>query len=123
LSAGKENYQGTLVVTQPGYYEYRAEVVDEDRTTYLREGSFKVVQNSLENRNITPDPEMLNSLAAKNHGSMIQSDSLIDWLKRKPAVTHKKEMPSSYQITNQLWYLLLLILLLTIEWIWRKIRT
>jgi hypothetical protein len=115
-------YRGELMLNQAGFYEYMAEVMVGNQIVYQKDGSFKISKNSPELSITNPDTVLLLELATKNKGKIVKFDSLFAWINHLPEANEEQIVKKSRFPTTELWYFLLLIILFTIEWIWRKVR-
>lgn len=122
LDASGDEYRGSIPLTAPGLYEYIVEVVQNGQIVDAKKGSFKINANSIELSRLNPDSVLMRSLAQKNGGEQIDFKQLKDRLKQLPAISLIKKQNNSAYPTISLWYLLTLVLLFTMEWIWRKLR-
>jgi len=122
LDASGDGYRGAIPLTAPGLYEYIVEVVQNGQVVDAKKGSFKINANSIELSRLNPDSALMGALAQKNGGEQIDFKQLKDRLKQLPAISLIKKQNNSVYPTISLWYLLTLVLLFTMEWIWRKLR-
>ena len=119
-SPGNSRYQiGDL---EEGVYRYRARTTLEQKPEEVR-GEFAVVKRQAELQNLTADFDLLKALS-KNTGGKFFNASNIDGLKaelqttKAQTVIHSEE---SYDtLINLKWVFLLLLILATFEWTFRK---
>ena len=119
-SPGNSRYQiGDLA---EGVYRYRAKTTLEQKPEEVR-GEFAVVKRQTELQNLTADFDLLKTLS-KNTGGKFYSASNVDALKaelqkaKAQTVIHSEE---SYDtLINLKWVFLVLLLLATFEWTFRK---
>lgn len=119
-SPGNSRYQiGGL---KEGVYRYRARTTLDQKTEEAR-GEFAVVKRQTELQNLTADFDLLNSLAANTGGKFYHSadiQSLQAELQKAEAksVIHTEENYDT--LINLKWFFVLLTLLATFEWTFRK---
>lgn len=118
--AGK--YSGMLLVAQPGFYEYTAEVVKNGQVINQKQGNFEIESNNLELNIFNPDSLLLRTLAGKNNGKVIKQDSLNQWVNNLKEVVNNKIIKNHFSPTRSVYCFILIILFFTTEWLWRKIR-
>lgn len=108
-SLGNGNYEGFIDFLPPGKYEYQASTPEGE----LAKGTF-VVTSGLELQNLEPNPELLRSIAQVSGGKYIED--LEDMgIKLSPQRIKTALKPTKYPL-----FLLLIVVLLTIEWIYLK---
>lgn len=117
-----DKYSGSLTITEPGFYEYTVEVIKDGQILTQKQGSFKIVTNSLELKTLNPDSSLLKALTDKHHGQAIDQDSILQWIDSQEKVIIKENKTNYFLPTTSLYYFLLIILLFTTEWLWRKVR-
>jgi len=116
-------YRTSLGALPPGTYNWRASV-DVNREQYDQKGTFTVKQNRSEFVNLAANHALLQDLSEKKGGALFQKggvEALIQNLKTldsaKPLIRSSKSWTSLIE-----WKLILFIvvLLLSIEWFFRK---
>lgn len=107
-----------------GNYKYQAKVNAKNKQLQ-KSGSFVVSQVYLESLNLTANHQFLNTLAEKSGGKMLYPSQISEI----PELIKSREdvKPVTYSVkhftdfVNFIWFLILIILLLSAEWLIRKI--
>lgn len=105
-----------------GVYSYKASTVIADKKTF-EIGEFIVNQTQIESLNLKADHQMLRQIAKKTGGEFYafqDKDQLSKKLKDEPFVSIIRTEEEFFPLINSLWVIVLIILLLSIEWIFRK---
>ena len=113
-------YTLSLGTLPEGLYRYTA-TTTYDGTTYTAEGAFAVEALHLEQANLTADHTLLKTISSITGGKMFYPDQLsslnAELQTLKPVIyTHTRFS----EMLNLLWVLILIILLLSLEWVLRK---
>ena len=113
-------YTLSLGTLPEGLYRYTA-TTTYDGTTYTAEGAFAVEALHLEQANLTANHTLLKTISSITGGKMFYPDQLsslnAELQTLKPVIyTHKRFS----EMLNLLWVLILIILLLSLEWVLRK---
>ena len=107
----------------PGIYRYRSIVKWGDKS-YTQEGEFRVFALQVEQNETVADHSMLFNLAKKNGGEMYYPDQLKQLSETLLNRTDLKTVTYSHykleDLVNMKWLALILVLLLGIEWFFRK---
>ena len=113
-------YTLSLGTLPEGLYRYTA-TTTYDGTTYTAEGAFAVEALHLEQANLTANHTLLKTISSITGGKMFYPDQLsslnAELQTLKPVIyTHTRFS----EMLNLLWVLILIILLLSLEWVLRK---
>ena len=113
-------YTLSLGTLPEGLYRYTA-TTTYDGTTYTAEGAFAVEALHLEQANLTANHTLLKTISSITGGKMFYPDQLsslnAELQTLKPVIyTHTRFS----ELLNLLWVLILIILLLSLEWVLRK---
>ncbi len=113
-------YTLSLGTLPEGLYRYTA-TTTYDGTTYTAEGAFAVEALHLEQANLTANHTLLKTISSISGGKMFYPDQLsslnAELQTLKPVIyTHTRFS----EMLNLLWVLILIILLLSLEWVLRK---
>lgn len=122
LEGDKGEYRGRVNITNPGIYSYTVVVEREDGVFLQKKGRFKILENDLENLRLGVNKALLSGISKKNKGRMVPLDSL-DYLLQNLDLSPEiiEENRKIYPVRSMV-YFILLILFLTIEWVYRKMK-
>lgn len=116
------NSSFNLGALEPGIYGYTAHTKTGGKS--LRdEGSFVIRDVQLESVNLTANHNLLKSLAIQTGGSFYtfqDAQTLIEALKNQSYQTVIHTHKEAFPLINSLWVILLIVLLLSVEWLLRK---
>jgi hypothetical protein len=115
-------YTGVSRSTSPGEHTYHASAFVNGKRYAEQKGSFGVENYSLEMLDSTPDPQLLGELARKTGGLAVTAAGTDSILSRIKIQTTGERGEKDYPIALNTLIPILVILLLTVEWIIRKRR-
>ncbi|MCP4727054.1 MAG: VWA domain-containing protein [bacterium] len=119
-SQGGGIYEGSSEILEPGEYAFSGRAVLEDRVLGEDNGSFVVDNFSIEMQNTTADSAILKQIADVSGGRFFRINNareLTDIMEVEPVT---KEDVFELKIWNRFWLMVLIILLFSIEWFFRK---
>jgi len=104
-------------------YDYEVEYRKEGKVILAREGKFRIEKNNLELSKSGADLSNIADIVNKFDGDSLYagkiSEFIGDSLEVRPKIINEK---ISDRFTDKIWYFLLIVLLLSIEWAYRKIK-
>lgn len=121
LAAGEGHYAAEFGSLPAGSYEWRAELSKDGQQLKVEEGRLLIESFSLEEYDQRGDPAELTAVAANSGGRYYRFDEFDKVANdlNLEAVTVRNE--GDYSLWGKSWLLILIILALGIEWLWRKI--
>ncbi|MEQ8241116.1 MAG: hypothetical protein RIA69_18005, partial [Cyclobacteriaceae bacterium] len=108
---------------EEGIYSYKASVNIGGLEKFVEEGQFLVEENKLENVLLTANHDLLRNISRNSGGEYYhfnRFDEVTAQLKNAQYKGLIKTEKSLLPLISALWYILIIILLLTIEWVVRK---
>ncbi len=119
----KSDYRLNIGRLPPGDYSYLAQTTLAGEVL-TREGRFSVASESPELRNLQANHRLLRSISALTGGKFIhfdQIDELAQLLRNDKRITSTASFSLDFSpVLGQLWALVLLLVLLSVEWLLRK---
>ena len=122
--SSSKDFQLLAKVPADGVYSYEATLLSEGREIETVTGKFLVGENNFEYLQTTPEPMLLNELAAATGGKRLNglSDGEMKNLFEESGTSASSEVVTSksFDLNINPYYLGLIILLLSVEWFLRK---
>ncbi|MCX8011117.1 MAG: hypothetical protein N3A61_08195, partial [Ignavibacteria bacterium] len=122
-SLGNGLYQAEINDLDKGDYSYTASVTLLNQK-YSDEGKFSVSETELEYQNLRMDEDLLKQIASINGGKYFSLDQADDFINNLEKNLKQKVIEKAVTSENQLWnsayFLIAVIVLLSIEWFFRK---
>lgn len=122
FSPGLGTYKLELDKKEPGIYKYNATTTFNDQT-YTEKGEFIIVQKNFEAQQLIANYDLLYQISERSNGKIMsvrQLEGVEDVLKEKNVKNIISYSQTYYGLNNIPLVLLLIIVLLTIEWVLRK---
>jgi hypothetical protein len=121
LASGEGHYVAEFEGLPAGSYEWRAELSKDGQRLKTEEGRLLIESFSLEEYDQRGDPAELSAIASNSGGRYYRFDDfnkVVSDLELRP-VTVRAE--GDYSLWGKSWLLILIILALGVEWLWRKV--
>jgi len=122
FSPGQESYKLELDTREPGIYNYRATTTYQDQT-YTEKGEFVIVQKNFEAQQLIANYDLLYKISERNNGKFISVSKIdeVEKLLKENDAKNRISYSQTYSGLNNIpLVLLLIILLLSVEWVLRK---
>lgn len=120
LSPEGEDYSYTLSFLPPDEYLYKGDARKENFLLGVSRGGFKVEKTSLEDEDLKPDKELLQEIAHLTGGDYSEPENFPSLLKSLDLEKRLKVETREIPVWNQPLLLFFFILLLSLEWFFRK---
>lgn len=117
-------FSGLYEIKKEGEYSYEADYEAIENEILRDKGRFTIGEDNYEYRNLLPDNKLLNDLTLLNGGKNLtglSSKEISDYLKAESKPEFKKfRYDDFFVFGNNLYYLLFLIFIISLEWFIRK---
>jgi hypothetical protein len=123
-NVGPGLYEGSMIINEPGDFNFSAEAIVDSKILGKDNGSFNVGEIDIEMVNPVMNYSLLNLLATETGGDFFFPDNYSQLLSRlkklKINSSNEKVVTSEFALWSDTWMLMIAILLFSIEWFLRK---
>jgi hypothetical protein len=117
-------YSGKVKLQYPGEYTYSAELVSDGNAVEKLTNKFVIGESRKEYKETRSDPEILNQIAALSGGKRLnglKGTEILDFIENNSRnLSDKTEFSLKEYFNTNVYYLFLIIFLLSLEWLLRK---
>ena len=113
-------WEGNIWAPKPGKYSYEISIQDGSAPPVKQNGRFIVEESQIELNEVALNSSLLENLSMKTNGSYYPWASRAELFKKILPRERKEKNNRSTRFNEESWVLVILIVLLTIEWIIRK---
>ena len=119
-SAQSTRFQASIPSLRPGRYLVRGEAELADRVITSRPVEIKISSVSVEFQNVCQNREVLAAIARRSGGEYLKFNTADDLSERLPLQTRQVESITELPLRTSSLIFVLILLLLSVEWIVRK---
>jgi hypothetical protein len=113
-------WEGNIWAPKPGKYSYEISIQDGNMPPVKQNGRFIVEESQIELNEVALNSPLLENLSMKTNGVYYPWSSRAELFNKVLPQERQEKIKRSTRFNEEIWVLVILIVLLTIEWIIRK---